>query len=70
MTFSDVNRMDLDLRDAAKQWLAVDPDDDTRAELEQLLATGDRAGLEDRFGSRLLFGTAGLRGALGAGPNR
>jgi phosphomannomutase len=28
------------------------------------------AGLTDRFGSSLEFGTAGLRGALGAGPNR
>ncbi len=67
---------DAELLDAARAWLADDPDPDTRAELEALIAgaaAGDdaaRAGIADRFGSRLAFGTAGLRGALGAGPNR
>ena len=28
------------------------------------------AGLTDRFAGRLQFGTAGLRGQVGAGPNR
>jgi len=54
----------------ARGWLAEDPDPDTRAELAALLDAGDTAALADRFGSRLQFGTAGLRGALGAGPNR
>ncbi len=56
--------------EAARSWLAEDPDPDTRAELSQLLTAGDEQALTDRFGSRLEFGTAGLRGALGAGPNR
>jgi phosphomannomutase len=60
----------LTIEAAARAWLAEDPDPDTRAELSALLAAGDTAGLADRFGSRLEFGTAGLRGALGAGPNR
>ena len=47
-----------------------DPDPETRAELEALLAGGDEAALADRFGSALAFGTAGLRGVMGAGPNR
>jgi phosphomannomutase len=55
---------------AASQWLAEDPDPETRAELRALLAAGDDAELADRFSGRLQFGTAGLRGALGAGPNR
>jgi phosphomannomutase len=54
----------------AKSWQAQDPDPETRDELETLIARGDEAGLADRFGSRLGFGTAGLRGELGAGPNR
>jgi len=54
----------------ARAWLAEDPDADTRAELEALLAAGDDAALAARFGAHLEFGTAGLRGALGAGPNR
>jgi len=54
----------------AKNWQAQDPDAETRAELESLISQGDELGLADRFGSRLGFGTAGLRGELGAGPNR
>jgi phosphomannomutase len=59
-----------DLRAAARAWLADDPDPVTRGEVEALLAVGDDAALAARFGARLEFGTAGLRGALGAGPNR
>ena len=62
------------LLERARAWLADDPDDTTRAELEQLIADvaagGDPADLADRFAGTLEFGTAGLRGALGAGPNR
>jgi phosphomannomutase len=54
----------------AEAWTAVDPDPDTRAELADLISRGDSAGLLSRFESRLTFGTAGLRGELGAGPNR
>ena len=60
----------VDAAAVAEAWLAEDPDPDTRAELQAILAAGDTAGLGDRFGSRLEFGTAGLRGELGAGPNR
>jgi phosphomannomutase len=55
---------------AATAWRDEDPDPTTRAEVDGLLAAGDRDGLQARFGERLQFGTAGLRGALGAGPNR
>ena len=54
----------------AEAWLAQDPDETTRAELRALLDAGDEIALADRFDSRLAFGTAGLRGELGAGPNR
>ncbi|MFG3435832.1 phospho-sugar mutase [Nonomuraea sp. NPDC047897] len=55
---------------AARQWLAQDPDPETRAELSELIDRADLAALADRFGRKLEFGTAGLRGELGAGPNR
>ncbi len=51
-------------------WSAADPDEGTRAELQRLLAAGAFAELEDRFAGQLEFGTAGLRGVVGAGPNR
>src|SRR5512138_1356087 len=51
-------------------WSAADPDETTRAELQRLLAAEDFPGLEDRFAGTLEFGTAGLRGVVGAGPNR
>jgi phosphomannomutase len=66
----------VDAVGAAEHWLAQDPDPETRAELTALLAeavSGDTAALaelESRFGSRLAFGTAGLRGELGAGSAR
>lgn len=60
----------FELKEQAEAWLAADPDPETRAELEQLLAAGDAAELQSRFGDTLKFGTAGLRGELGAGPNR
>ena len=64
-----------DLIAAARAWTAQDPDPETRAELTSLAdhATIDNeaaAELADRFAGRLAFGTAGLRGALGAGPHR
>lgn len=60
----------------AQAWLAEDPDAHTRDELTRVVAAvqaGDadaRDDLADRFRGTLEFGTAGLRGALGAGPNR
>lgn len=53
-----------------EEWLVADPDPVTRAELEQLITAGDQTGIDDRFGDRLRFGTAGIRGPMGAGPNR
>jgi phosphomannomutase len=54
----------------ARNWIDQDPDAETVAELEKLISESDEAGLADRFGQRIGFGTAGLRGLLGAGPNR
>jgi phosphomannomutase len=54
----------------ARSWIEQDPDAETVAELEKLISESDESGLADRFGQRIGFGTAGLRGLLGAGPNR
>ncbi|WP_020145820.1 phospho-sugar mutase [Terracoccus sp. 273MFTsu3.1] len=64
------------LHAAARAWRDDDPDPTTRDELDAVLAraaAGDAeaaADLADRMSGLLEFGTAGLRGALGAGPNR
>jgi phosphomannomutase len=65
--------MDMaDVVKRARQWAAEDPDPSTRAEISALLAAPDPAktDLSDRFAGSLEFGTAGLRGIIGAGPNR
>ena len=60
----------------ARDWVADDPDPITRDELAGLLDGADqgdpaaRAEIADRVAAALDFGTAGLRGRLGAGPNR
>ena len=58
-----------DVRSRAEAWLAAEPDSDVREELAALLA-GSETDLAARFDGRLQFGTAGLRGAMGAGPLR
>lgn len=60
---------DSALLSIARAWMGADPDPVTRAELESLIADGGET-LAERFADRLQFGTAGLRGALGAGPTR
>jgi phosphomannomutase len=66
--------LDPDVQDEliarARTWLAEDPDAETREELAGLIEAGDTAELAARFSGTLQFGTAGLRGELGAGPMR
>jgi phosphomannomutase len=59
-----------------RAWIDDDPDPVTAQELTSLVAAADEGDLgaamdlSDRFDGMLEFGTAGLRGALGGGPNR
>ena len=56
--------------EAARAWIAQDPDPETRAELEALIAAGNQAELRERMLAPLECGTAGLRGVVGAGLSR
>ncbi|MFJ5815554.1 phospho-sugar mutase [Streptomyces sp. NPDC093108] len=65
--------MQQDLIAQARTWLAEDPDPETRDELARLIESGSAESADElaaRFAGTLQFGTAGLRGELGAGPMR
>ena len=65
-----------DRLESLRAWQAEDPDPATVAALDHLIeraGSGDAeavAEIVDAFSGRLEFGTAGLRAALGPGPNR
>ena len=76
MTYAHERAATNELDAAVNAWITEDPDPDTRRELTDLLSAhrdGDAAAtaaLADAFSGTLQFGTAGLRGRLGGGPNR
>lgn len=55
--------------DKVNQWLTPTFDENTKAEIENLM-TSDPRGLEDAFYKNLEFGTGGMRGVMGVGTNR
>lgn len=58
------------MMDAAVEYLTLDPNADTRNEIKALLDAADELSLQKLLGSRLEFGTAGLRGPMGGGYSR
>ncbi len=61
--------MDKDILSIANEWLAGNYDEQTKAEVRKMIADGGDE-LIDSFYKELEFGTGGLRGIMGAGPNR
>jgi phosphomannomutase len=59
----------MSILDVARTWIAGDPDPQTRAELQALVDAGDAPALAARM-EPVAFGTAGIRGEVGAGPGR
>jgi phosphoglucomutase len=62
--------MDRNIQDKIGEWLSADYDQATRDEIQSLVDKKNEKELVDRFYMELEFGTAGLRGTLGAGSNR
>jgi phosphoglucomutase len=58
-----------DFKQAANSWLQGNFDEETKAQVKQLMDT-DPVALEDAFYRNLEFGTGGLRGTMGVGTNR
>ncbi len=54
----------------AQVWLGEGYDEDTKAEVKEMLDADDKTPLIDAFYRDLEFGTGGLRGIMGAGSNR
>lgn len=59
--------MDEALEERLAKYLAIDPDKNCKNEILQLMAIPDVASIDKLLSSRLAFGTAGLRGPMGAG---
>ncbi len=65
--------MEPNIVELAERWVADDPDTETAREGGEIIAAarrGESAELIEQFATSLEFGTAGLRGLIGAGPNR
>jgi phosphomannomutase len=62
--------MDSKVAALAQGWIDIDPNPTTRAAIQKLVDAGDESALNKALGSRLAFGTAGLRGPMGPGYSR
>ena len=62
--------MDKETESKVQLWKENVTEPDLKAELDELISSGDEEALNDAFYRDLAFGTAGLRGTLGVGTNR
>lgn len=62
--------LDANVQSRVEAWLAGNYDQDTKAEIKQLIDQNNTTELTDAFYRDLEFGTGGLRGIMGAGSNR
>jgi hypothetical protein len=61
---------DADILEEAKQYVTWDPNDETKSQINSFLEANNVVELRSALSTRLAFGTAGLRGAMGAGYNK
>ena len=61
--------MESVIEERVQYWLQANFDDATKKQIQNLLKTDQKA-LVDAFYANLSFGTGGLRGIMGVGPNR
>ncbi len=59
-----------DIFESARSWIAGDPDHETASQLERMVEARDDTGVQQAMGGVLQFGTAGIRGVVGPGPNQ
>lgn len=59
-----------DVHELLSVWIENVEDEELLAELKAMRGAGDEEAITDAFFQELAFGTAGLRGTLGAGTNR
>ncbi|MBI1184645.1 phospho-sugar mutase [bacterium] len=62
--------LDPQIQAALNQWLGSEYDAETQQRVQQLIDSQDEKALVDAFYKKLEFGTGGLRGIMGDGPNR
>jgi phosphomannomutase len=60
----------MDLKQLAQLWLEIDNSEEHAKEITKRINSNDVSWLQESFGQRLQFGTAGLRGEMGPGTNR
>lgn len=66
----NVAALDTNTQEALNNWLNGDYDQDTKNRIQSLLDREDYTSITDAFYKKLAFGTGGLRGIMGDGPNR